>query len=118
MTDLLPRVAKAMSDRRQELTAPQLSRIWEELAKVAVEACGWQPMDTAPKDRSILVDFSYWYPGDTSPTVNFAVATYVQRADGYAWDTGDEIFQSGAANGWIDIPATKIKPIDEEAGHD
>jgi len=58
MTDLLPRVAKAMSDRRQELIAQPLSRIWEELAKVAIEEVNREPpmLEYDPTQQADLED--------------------------------------------------------------
>lgn len=65
MTDLLPRVATAMSYRRQELIAQPLSRIWEELAKVAIEA-----MSEKWKAEDLIAGRSY-------ESIHFGIVTYM-----------------------------------------
>jgi hypothetical protein len=70
---------------------------------------GWQPIETAPKDRPILLDLSYYYDHDETPTEVYLVGEYVESDNGYVWDTGDEVFRHGAPAAWIDIPKTEIR---------
>lgn len=70
---------------------------------------GWQTMETAPRDRPILIDISYWYLNDSSPTEVYVVAEYVESVGDYVWCAGDEVYHRGAVNGWIDIPKTSVK---------
>lgn len=53
------RAADAMRKRRAELQHAPLDRIYSELFAAAIsaylgETSGWQPIDTAPKDRPIM----------------------------------------------------------------
>lgn len=74
------------------------------------EMSEWQPMDTAPRDRQVLLDMSYWYPGDTDITEVFVVGQWRDDPSGYVWDCGDECFLQAAVSGWIDIPkSTALK---------
>jgi hypothetical protein len=70
---------------------------------------GWQPIETAPKDRPILLDFSYYYDTDRTPTIIYAVGEYVESDNDYVWDSGDEVHHKDAPRAWMDIPKTNIR---------
>jgi hypothetical protein len=69
---------------------------------------GWQDMSSAPRDRKILLDLSYYYDHDKTPTEVYLVGEWVDSENGYVWDTGDEVFRKGAPRAWLDIPKTNI----------
>ncbi|TCU34027.1 hypothetical protein [Rhizobium azibense] len=74
-----------------------------------VEPVAWQTMDTAPKDRPILLDMSYYFDNDKTPTEIYVVGEYVESDNDYVWDIGDEVHRKNAPVGWIDIPKTTIR---------
>lgn len=69
----------------------------------------WKPMADAPRDRPIILDLSYYYDSDESPTEVFAVGEYVDNGTEYVWDIGDETHRLDAPSGWLEIPKTAIK---------
>lgn len=70
----------------------------------AREALTWQPMSSAPLDREILLDVSYWYPGDTSVTACYFIGSWASNM----WDCGEELRRSDQINAWMDIPTTTL----------
>lgn len=75
----------------------------------------WQPIETAPKDGTqVLLDISYWYPGDKSFTEAYVVAQYDEDEE-FPWYAGDVSYQRGAAVAWMPIPKTNVMPPNAES---
>jgi hypothetical protein len=94
-----------ISEMDAELTASM--REIDRLRSDVQEARDWQPMETAPKDRWLLLDMSYVYEGDTDLTEVYVVGCWVESPDGYCWDCGEEVAHRDAALGWMDIPKSR-----------
>lgn len=114
MTDMVTRVARALWNAAEvgEFDAqPESTKsLYMHGASAAIEAMPtWQPMSYAPRDRPILLDLSYYYDHDKTPTEVYLVGEYVESDNDYVWDTGDEVFRQGAPSAWMDIPKTKIR---------
>ena len=67
----------------------------------------WQPMDTVPKDRQVLLDISYWYPGDRTFTEAYVVAQW-DEDEHYPWYAGDVSYERQAPVAWMEIPRTQV----------
>ena len=66
----------------------------------------WRSMKDAPTDRALLLDISYWYPGDLAPTECFVIG---QAISGGRWDCEDGVRTIDQINGWRPIPKTSIR---------
>ena len=94
--------------------AAEIQHLQEENARLQVtNRPSWKPMSMAPTDREILLDVSYWYPGDKHITRCFIVAAW--DADQNLWIGNNEGRRSDQINGWMDIPNSELpRPNPEE----
>lgn len=68
----------------------------------------WQPMETVHKDRQVLLDISYWYPGDKTFTEAYVVAQW-DDDENFPWHAGDVNYEKGSPVAWAEIPKTQVR---------
>ncbi len=103
-------------DRMRAITAEELASIPEKdgrRANVArlypvplYEAQGWQPIETAPKDRQFLAYGSYLYPGDRAVTEYTMIAEFSCGDEEWPYRTHEGTHRKGFFSHWHELPPT------------
>jgi hypothetical protein len=102
------KAAKSIAEYIQELEQENAR-----LSKLLIAA--WQPMETAPKERKILLDISYWYPGDQTITACFVVANWNSIFE--MWDVDEGLRRTDQIHAWMNIPASTL-PMPQPEGEE